>query len=163
MPCRKISSSSICAHWGPPDAEARDGVFTFPVLRAGNLLVAVQPDRGIAANRKTDYHDTGLPPCHSYVAFYVWLRHYEKIDAMIHCGTHGTLEWLPGKAVALSDDCAPEAVLGRAARHLSFHRQQSGRGGAGQTAHLRAHHRSHDAAFDACRQPRPGARNRSLV
>ena len=103
---------SICAYWGPPDVAAHDGRFTFPVLRANNLLVAVQPDRGTAANRKADYHDNGLPPCHSYVAFYVWLRHYERIDAMIHCGTHGTLEWLPGKAVALSDDCAPEAVLG---------------------------------------------------
>lgn len=103
---------SVCAQWGPPDAAARDDRFTFPVLRAKNLLVAVQPDRGTAANRKADYHDSGLPPCHSYVAFYVWLRHIEKIDAMIHCGTHGTLEWLPGKAVALTDDCAPEAVLG---------------------------------------------------
>ena len=103
---------SICAQWGPPEAAARDGVFSFSVLRAEHLLVAVQPDRGIAANRKTDYHDTGLPPCHSYVAFYVWLRQYEKIDAMIHCGTHGTLEWLPGKAAALTDECAPEAVLG---------------------------------------------------
>jgi cobaltochelatase CobN len=76
------------------------------------LIVALQPDRGIAANRKADYHNTALPPCHSYVAFYVWLRQHEKIDAMIHCGTHGTLEWLPGKAAALMDDCAPEVVLG---------------------------------------------------
>ncbi|MGA7658232.1 MAG: cobaltochelatase subunit CobN [Methylocella sp.] len=103
---------SMRAHWGPPDAEARDGAFAFRVVRAGNLLVALQPDRGSAANRKTDYHDTGLPPCHSYVAFYVWLRKFENIDAMIHCGTHGTLEWLPGKAVALMEECAPEAVLG---------------------------------------------------
>ena len=103
---------SMRAHWGSPDTEARGGAFAFSVLRAGNLLVALQPDRGIAANRKADYHDTSLPPCHSYVAFYVWLRHYEMIDAMIHCGTHGTLEWLPGKAAALTDDCAPEAVLG---------------------------------------------------
>ncbi|WGJ15474.1 cobaltochelatase subunit CobN [Methylocapsa sp. D3K7] len=103
---------STCAEWGPPGSAAQDGGFAFSVLRANNLLVAVQPDRGIAENRKSDYHDTGLPPCHSYVAFYVWLRQCEKIDAMIHCGTHGTLEWLPGKAAALTDACAPEAVLG---------------------------------------------------
>ena len=103
---------SMRAQWGNPEAEADDDAFTFPVARAGNLIVALQPDRGIAANRKADYHNTGLPPCHSYVAFYVWLRQHEKIDAMIHCGTHGTLEWLPGKAAALMDDCAPEAVLG---------------------------------------------------
>ncbi|MGH6835982.1 MAG: cobaltochelatase subunit CobN [Methylocella sp.] len=103
---------SMRARWGSPEAEADDGAFAFPVVRANNLIVALQPDRGIAANRKADYHNTGVPPCHSYVAFYVWLRQHEKIDAMIHCGTHGTLEWLPGKAAALMDDCAPEAVLG---------------------------------------------------
>jgi len=103
---------SMRAQWGNPEAEADEGAFAFPVVRAKNLIVAMQPDRGIAANHKADYHNTGLPPCHSYVAFYVWLRQHEKIDAMIHCGTHGTLEWLPGKAAALMDDCAPEAVLG---------------------------------------------------
>ncbi len=108
----KAFADSMRAQWGNPEAETDDGVFTFPVARAENLIVALQPDRGIAANRKVDYHNTGLPPCHSYVAFYVWLRRHEKIDAMIHCGTHGTLEWLPGKAAALMDDCAPEAVLG---------------------------------------------------
>ncbi len=103
---------SMRAQWGNPEAEADDDAFTFPVARAENLIVALQPDRGTAATRKADYHNTGLPPCHSYVAFYVWLRQHEKIDAMIHCGTHGTLEWLPGKAAALGEDCAPEAVLG---------------------------------------------------
>ena len=53
-----------------------------------------------------------LPPRHAYLAFYLWLREKWRMDAMIHCGTHGTLEWLPGKSVALSRDCAPEIVLG---------------------------------------------------
>jgi cobaltochelatase CobN len=103
---------SMRAQWGNPEEEADEGAFAFKVVRAKKLIVALQPDRGIAAMHKADYHNTGLPPCHSYVAFYVWLRQHEKIDAMIHCGTHGTLEWLPGKAAALTDDCAPEAVLG---------------------------------------------------
>ena len=110
--CLKTSSIP-CARIGvAPDEAARDGAFTFSVIRAGNLLVALQPVRGVVTNRKMEYHDVGLPPCHSYVAFYIWLRNREKIDAIIHCGTHGTLEWLPGKAVALSSDCASEAVLG---------------------------------------------------
>ena len=62
--------------------------------------------------RKTEYHDASLPPRHSYVAFYLWLRMIERVHALIHCGTHGTLEWLPGKATALSDSCAPRAVIG---------------------------------------------------
>ncbi len=103
---------SMRAQWSNPEEEADEGAFAFKVVRAKKLVVALQPDRGISAKHKADYHNTGLPPCHSYVAFYVWLRQHEKIDAMIHCGTHGTLEWLPGKAAALTDDCAPEAVLG---------------------------------------------------
>ena len=59
-----------------------------------------------------DYHDLSRTPRHGYVAFYLWLRHQEKIDAIIHIGAHGTLEWLPGKAVALSAECWPEALTG---------------------------------------------------
>ncbi|MDX7953557.1 cobaltochelatase subunit CobN [Lichenihabitans sp. Uapishka_5] len=100
--------------WGDPadDAACQDGAFAFRVCRAGKLLVAVQPDRGAAATRRVDYHDTALPPCHGYVAFYLWLREAERLHAMIHMGTHGTLEWLPGKAVALSEDCAPDVLVG---------------------------------------------------
>ena len=86
--------------------------FCFRIVRAGNLLIAVQPDRGGRLTRKTEYHDANLPPTHGYVAFYLWLRMVERVHAIIHCGTHGTLEWLPGKAVALAGDCAPRAVLG---------------------------------------------------
>jgi cobaltochelatase CobN len=105
---------SIRAVWGESaaDPSLREGAFHFPFLRAGNLIVAVQPDRGHSATRKSEYHDSNLAPRHAYVAFYLWLRTVARIDAMIHCGTHGTLEWLPGKSVALSAGCAPEIVLG---------------------------------------------------
>lgn len=100
------------AHGDPADDFAiRGGMFCFRTVRAGKLLIAVQPDRGSAAYRKTEYHGA-LPPRHGYVAFYLWLRQIERVHAVIHCGTHGTLEWLPGKATALSDSCAPRAVLG---------------------------------------------------
>jgi cobaltochelatase CobN len=106
--------NDIDAAWGAPDSDAsvKDGAFHFRVVRAGNLVVAVQPDRGDLASRKTDYHSPLLPPRHGYIAFYLWLRSVEQVHAIIHCGTHGTLEWLPGKAVALSENCAPRAVLG---------------------------------------------------
>ena len=55
---------------------------------------------------------SALAPPHAYFAFYLWLRRVETIDAMIHLGAHGTLEWLPGKSAALSSDCAPEIILG---------------------------------------------------
>jgi cobaltochelatase CobN len=104
----------LLAVWGKPDGDAdvRDGVFCFRIVRAGHLLVAIQPDRGNITARKTEYHDALLPPRHGYVAFYLWLRAVERVHAVIHCGTHGTLEWLPGKATALSESCSPRAVLG---------------------------------------------------
>ena len=96
---------SVTATWGEPTTD-----FAFSYVQSGKLTIAIQPDRGRKTDRKTDYHDTNLPPCHAYIAFYLWLR--GQMDAMIHCGTHGTLEWLPGKSIALSEACAPEVVLG---------------------------------------------------
>jgi cobaltochelatase CobN len=105
---------SVRLRWGESatDPAVRAGAFHFRLLRAGKLIVAVQPDRGHGGDRRSEYHDAALAPRHAYVAFYLWLRKVVGIDAMIHCGTHGTLEWLPGKSVALSAACAPEAVLG---------------------------------------------------
>ncbi|HET6221292.1 MAG TPA: cobaltochelatase subunit CobN, partial [Dongiaceae bacterium] len=91
--------------WGEP-ADA----FHVPVLHCGKVLVLLQPDRGAMGDRKAGYHDTNCPPSHAYVAAYAWLR--DQIDALVHLGTHGTLEWLPGKALALSGECWPEVVLG---------------------------------------------------
>ena len=105
---------ALASAWGAPkDDPACDGAhFRLPCARHGNLVVALQPDRGARSDRKAGYHDLELPPRHAYVALYAWLREQERIDALIHMGTHGTLEWLPGKALALSETCFPEAVLG---------------------------------------------------
>jgi cobaltochelatase CobN len=100
------------AAWGEPedDLACVDGCFTFVALHRGNALVALQPERGTPENRDDDYHDLGRVPRHGYVAFYLWLR--GACDALIHIGAHGTLEWLPGKSVALSERCWPEALIG---------------------------------------------------
>ena len=76
------------------------------------MLVALPPDRGRVADRRAAYHDATLPPRHALLAFGLWLRHEAKADAIVHMGAHGTLEWLPGKAVALTAACFPEAVVG---------------------------------------------------
>ena len=105
---------SLLAAWGEPagDRDLFDGVFRIRFVRLGKLIAAVQPDRGDPSSRKGDYHNLNLPPRHAYVAFYFWLTRKEKVDAIVQLGAHGTLEWLPGKAVALSETCAPEVLLG---------------------------------------------------
>jgi cobaltochelatase CobN len=99
--------------WGAPETDpaCRDGAFHFAAVECGNAVIAVQPERGDTNSRDADYHDLSRIPRHAYVAFYLWLRR-QGADALIHMGAHGTLEWLPGKAVALSTSCWPEALIG---------------------------------------------------
>lgn len=98
--------------WGDPedDPDATPGGFTFAATMRGQALVALQPERGTPEARDAEYHDLARVPRHAYVAFYLWLR--DRADALIHVGAHGTLEWLPGKSVALSEACWPEALIG---------------------------------------------------
>jgi len=96
----------------PAMATLVNGAFALRYLSLGRLVIAIQPDRGNALDRKAAYHDPDLPPRHAYIAFYLWLRHVLGIHALVHLGTHGTLEWLPGKAAALSSTCFPAVLTG---------------------------------------------------
>ncbi len=100
------------AEWGNPedDPACRNGAFYFKAFWRGQILVALQPERGSSIGRETAYHDLSSAPCHGYVAFYLWLQQMAP-HAMIHMGAHGTLEWLPGKSVALSQECWPDALV----------------------------------------------------
>jgi cobaltochelatase CobN len=104
---------NLATAWGAPDDDAQvfGGHFHFAAIERGHAIIAVQPGRGEVVSRDADYHDLARVPRHAYVAFYLWLRS-QGIHAMIHMGAHGTLEWLPGKSVALSDGCWPEALIG---------------------------------------------------
>ena len=76
------------------------------------MVVGIQPARGYNIDPKATYHSPDLVPPHNYFALYVWLREVLGVHAVVHFGKHGNLEWLPGKALALSQACLPEAVLG---------------------------------------------------
>ena len=99
--------------WGAADTDpsVKNRAFHFAATRRGNVLVALQPERGDTSTRDADYHDLSRTPRHAYVAFYLWLR-AQGVHALVHMGAHGTLEWLPGKSVALSDACWPAALTG---------------------------------------------------
>jgi cobaltochelatase CobN len=107
-------AGTVQAAWGDPedDADVSDGAFRFRSVSFGNVLVALPPERGRVSDRRATYHDATLPPRHAVLAFGLWLRHAARADAIVHMGAHGTLEWLPGKAVALTSSCFPEAVVG---------------------------------------------------
>jgi cobaltochelatase CobN len=103
-------------HWGPAPGslfvDESDGSIVFAALRAGNVVVMVQPPRGFGENPIAIYHDPDLPPSHHYLAAYWWLRSTFGAHALVHVGKHGNLEWLPGKNVGLSASCGPDAALG---------------------------------------------------
>ncbi len=97
--------------WGAPpgDVHVCKGRIAIPGAVFGNVLVGFQPDRG--RDKQANYHDPDTVMPHQYIAYYRWLGNVFKADAVVHMGTHGTLEWLPGKSVALSGDCCPDYVL----------------------------------------------------
>lgn len=106
------------AAWGAPsrnqlmtEACGSSLCMLFPAFGAGNVLLAPQPLRNNLARVSDTKHDFVTPPPHQYVAFYLWLRHVWKADAVVHVGRHGTLEWLPGKQVALAESDAPQVLL----------------------------------------------------
>lgn len=84
---------------------------TIPIsgLQLDHIFIGIQPSRGYDLDPSLNYHAPDLEPTHEYLAYYYWLR--QSYDAIIHLGKHGNLEWLPGKSIALSDECYPEITL----------------------------------------------------
>lgn len=107
------------ATWGTPEqsqlmtAPCPAGrCFVLPAMANGNILLAAQPLRTTFDQASDPGHERITPPPHQYVAFYLWLQHEWKADALIHLGRHGTLEWLPGKQTALAPEDAPSVLIG---------------------------------------------------
>ncbi|WP_313529673.1 cobaltochelatase subunit CobN [Shinella sp.] len=110
----KSIQDEMAARWGAPEDDpfVTGDVFALPLARFGETLVGIQPARGYNIDPKDTYHSTDLVPPHGYLAFYAFMRQHYGAHAIVHMGKHGNLEWLPGKALALSEACYPEAVLG---------------------------------------------------
>ena len=121
----KRTQKRICEAWGNPPGEWKDGIPPAMVydeqivvtgLRFGNITIHVQPKRGCAGARCDGrvckiLHDPNVPPPHQYIATYKWISREFKAHAIIHVGTHGNLEFLPGKGVALSSGCLPDISI----------------------------------------------------
>ncbi|MCW8862751.1 MAG: cobaltochelatase subunit CobN, partial [Rhodospirillales bacterium] len=105
----------VINRWGAPESDPSmqcNGHFAISVVRLGNIAVCIQPARGYNIDPTRSYHDPDLVPPHGYLAFYAWLREKFGAQAVVHMGKHGNMEWLPGKALALSSECFPEAAFG---------------------------------------------------
>ncbi|MCX7822863.1 MAG: cobaltochelatase subunit CobN [Syntrophobacterales bacterium] len=99
--------------WGDPPGPLfvhQDKMF-FPGLINGNVLITLQPPRGFLEQTEKIYHDPHLSPPYNYLAQYRWIRDVFKAHAIVHVGKHGSLEWLPGKAVGLSEKCYPDLAI----------------------------------------------------
>jgi cobaltochelatase CobN len=116
----------ISGVWGNPPGEEKDGVPAAMVYQGdivvtgvqyGHAVVCTQPKRGCAGSRCDGQvckilHDPDLPPPHQYFATYRYLEYDFDVDCIVHVGTHGNLEFLPGKGVGLSQDCSPDLAIG---------------------------------------------------
>lgn len=105
-----------------------DGSLLVPGTMNGSIFVTVQPPRGFGEDPEKIYHDPFVAPTHQYLAFYRWIRDIWKADAVIHVGTHGSLEWLPGKGAGLSRDSYPELALGDLPNLYPYHMTITGEG-----------------------------------
>ena len=105
---------AVTARWGAPERDpfVAGDAFRLPLQRLGDVFIGIQPARGYNVDPVQSYHDPDLVPPHGYFAFYAFLREVAGVDAVVNMGKHGNLEWLPGKSLALSAACYPEAVMG---------------------------------------------------
>jgi len=114
-------TDSMVAQWGEAPGDryldtsataSPGGDLIVAGLEFGDVVVLIQPPRGYGDDQVGIYHDPELAPAHHYMAAYRWIDHHWGADAIVHLGKHGTLEWTPGKMLALSASCAPDAALG---------------------------------------------------
>lgn len=80
--------------------------------RFGNLFVGLQPAFGYEGDPMRLLFERSFAPTHAFTAFYRWIRDDFSADAVLHFGTHGALEFMPGKQVGLSGDCWPDRLIG---------------------------------------------------
>ncbi|MCC0175440.1 cobaltochelatase subunit CobN [Waterburya agarophytonicola K14] len=107
-----IVQQGITERWGEIGSKGDSSShIKIPGIQLGNVFVGIQPSRGYDRDPSLNYHAPDLEPTHEYLAYYHWLRNCFGVQAIVHVGKHGNLEWLPGKSLALSNSCYPEVAL----------------------------------------------------
>ncbi len=103
----------IINKWGIPSKAQDLEDLGFPIIgvKFGNLSILIQPSRSYEKLNSSDIHSPDLPPPHAYLAQYIWIREINNSNLIINLGKHGTVEWLPGKGVGISNKCFPHLTL----------------------------------------------------
>ncbi|MCU0758048.1 MAG: cobaltochelatase subunit CobN [Steroidobacteraceae bacterium] len=120
--CREELADEMCAavdaKFGPPPGDymgvrdGRDEPVTVARIEFGNVAILPQPLAGVGRDTFKVVHGTKEAPPHAYLAAYLWVRRGFAADAIVHFGTHGSLEFTPWKQVALSDRDWSDALIG---------------------------------------------------
>jgi magnesium chelatase subunit H len=112
--CRERHLGDIEAQWGrAPGKHQSDGSSIFVLgQRFGNVFVGVQPAFGYEGDPMRLLFESGFAPTHAFAAFYRWLNEDFGAHAVLHFGTHGALEFMPGKQAGLSSSCWPDRLIG---------------------------------------------------
>ena len=105
--------SEIEAQWGAAPGKQLSNGSAIMVLgkQFGNVLVAVQPSFGYEGDPMRLLFEKGLSPTHAFSAFYRYLREDFNANAVLHFGTHGALEFMPGKQSGMSGSCWPDRLI----------------------------------------------------
>jgi magnesium chelatase subunit H len=111
---REKHLKEIEAQWGPaPGKQQSDGRSIFVLgQRFGNVFVGIQPAFGYEGDPMRLLFEKGFAPTHAFSAFYRWLREDFGAHAVLHFGTHGALEFMPGKQSGMSATCWPDRLIG---------------------------------------------------
>lgn len=161
--CQKISKKVYCdffdtfpeetrrqmeKDWGKAPGRVmttESGDILVPGLMDGHIFLTVQAPRGYGFDASKIYHDPFIAPTHQYLAYYQWIRDVWGADAVVHVGTHGNLEWLPGKSAGMDRGSYPDLALGSLPNIYPYHMTITGegiqakrRGGACLVDHLPA-------------------------
>jgi magnesium chelatase subunit H len=106
--------ADIEAQWGPaPGKQQTDGRSLFVLGKQfGNVLVGIQPAIGYEGDPMRLLFERGFAPTHAFAAFYRYLREDFGAHAVLHFGTHGSLEFMPGKQAGMTGDCWPDRLIG---------------------------------------------------
>lgn len=129
-PLAPAVAGQLAEQWGefPGEVMIEGGSLLIPGIVNGNIFIGLQPSRAFDKQAESLYHSAVFSPPYSYISYYRWIEEVFGADAIIHVGTHGSLEWLPGKEVGLSGNCYPDLCIGCVPNFYIYHIGITGEG-----------------------------------